>query len=187
MNYNGSITGIFGPMFSGKSTELLRLIRNGEIAKKKSILVKYAGDTRYCSDEICTHDKIKRFSYTSVRLYDTYNEHKTEFDESDQIGIDEGQFFPDLVEFAEEMANNGKRVIIAMLDGNFARKEFQINKIQNLIAICDDFRKLRATCNFCGKEESASFSKRIVDSTEQELIGGDDMYHAACRSCYYRN
>jgi thymidine kinase len=174
-------------MFSGKSTELLRLIRNGEIAKKKTVLVKYAGDTRYSDEEICTHDRVKRDSYTSIKLYDTYNLHKDEFDNSNQIGIDEGQFFPDLVEFAEEMANKGKRVIIAMLDGDFSRNEFKVNKIEKLLAICDDFKKLRAVCAFCGKEDSAGFSKRTVDSKETELIGGEEMYKASCRKCYLTN
>lgn len=184
MNYEGSVTIILGCMFSGKSTELLRRIRRGEIANKKSVLIKYAKDTRYCDEEICTHDRIKRVSYKSERLYETYNSNKNDFDGSDQIGIDEGQFFPDLVEFCEEMANKGKEVFVALLNGNFARKEFEVNQIGNLIAISDEVVQMRAICNYCKKSE-ASFSKRIVDSTETEVIGGTDKYNAACRECYH--
>lgn len=186
LNYKGEIICIFGPMFSGKTTELLRLIRRRECAKLKSVMIKYANDTRYSDGEICTHGGERHTAHPSKNLHDTYNDHKEEFDKAHQIGIDEGQFFPDLVEFAEEMANEGKVVIISMLDGDFSRNDFGINKIQKLIAICDDFKKLRAVCQFCNKE-GAPFSKRIVDSNEKELIGGAEKYRAACRKCYHEN
>jgi len=97
------------------------------------------------------------------------------------IGIDEGQFFPDIVTFSEQMANMGKIVIIAALDGTFQRKPF--NNILELIPLAEDVTKLTAVCTYCQKD--ASFSKRIGKETEVEVIGGADKYVAVCRGCFY--
>ena len=100
----------------------------------------------------------------------------------DVIGIDEGQFFPDIKQFCELMADYGKMVVVAALDGTFLRKPF--NQILDLIPICDSVKKLRAICMFCGKE--ASFSLRTSADVDVEVIGGADIYKAVCRECYHR-
>ena len=99
------------------------------------------------------------------------------------IGIDEGQFFDDVCEFSEEMANNGKVVLISALDGTFERKTF--GNILNLIPMAEKVEKLDAVCMDC--KNSASFTKRITSSKEIELIGGSDVYKPVCRRCFHMN
>ncbi|KAK7930247.1 hypothetical protein WMY93_006642 [Mugilogobius chulae] len=96
------------------------------------------------------------------------------------IGIDEGQFFPDTVPFAEEMANLGKIVIVAALDGTFQRKAF--GNILSLVPLAESVVKLHAVCMQCYKE--AAYTKRIGAEKEVEVIGGADKYQAVCRKCY---
>ncbi|KYO27386.1 thymidine kinase, cytosolic [Alligator mississippiensis] len=98
------------------------------------------------------------------------------------IGIDEGQFFPDIVEFCEAMANAGKTVIVAALDGTFQRKAF--GSILNLVPLAESVVKLNAVCMECYQE--ASYTKRLGAEREVEVIGGADKYHSVCRLCYFR-
>ncbi|KFQ63463.1 Thymidine kinase, cytosolic, partial [Pelecanus crispus] len=98
------------------------------------------------------------------------------------IGIDEGQFFPDIVEFCEMMANAGKTVIVAALDGTFQRKAF--GSILNLVPLAESVVKLNAVCMECYRE--ASYTKRLGAEREVEVIGGADKYHSVCRACYFR-
>lgn len=97
------------------------------------------------------------------------------------IGIDEGQFFPDTVEFAESMASTGKTVIVAALDGSYRRVGF--GDILNLIPLAESVIKLTAVCMICFNE--ASFTKRIGQEKELEVIGGAEKYMAVCRGCYF--
>uniref|UniRef100_A0A8C7X6S5 Thymidine kinase n=1 Tax=Oryzias sinensis TaxID=183150 RepID=A0A8C7X6S5_9TELE len=106
------------------------------------------------------------------------------------IGIDEGQFFPDTVEFSEEMANLGKTVIVAALDATFQRKPF--GNILSLVPLAESVVKLHAVCMQCYRE--AAYTKRIGVEKELrcvkwcllqvEVIGGADKYQAVCRTCY---
>ena len=97
------------------------------------------------------------------------------------IGVDEGQFFNDVVEFCENMANQGKIVIVAALDGTFERKPFR--SILDLVPLAESVVKLTAVCNICHRE--AAFTKRKGNETAVEIIGGTDMYMAVCRRCYH--
>jgi thymidine kinase len=78
----------------------------------------------------------------------------------DVVAIDEGQFFPDIVEVSEYLANEGKVVIIAALDGTFQRKPF--GNILNLVPLAEQVSKLSSVCMDCGKE--AAFTRRTVDN-----------------------
>lgn len=98
------------------------------------------------------------------------------------IGIDEGQFFPDIVEFCEAMANAGKTVIVAALDGTFQRKPF--GTILNLVPLAESVVKLTAVCMECFRE--AAYTKRLGTEKEVEVIGGADKYHSVCRLCYFK-
>ena len=180
-------------MFSGKSTELARRIRRHKVANRQCIVVKYAGDTRY-EDEpgraeagtadaanlrgcVVTHDRQALVAYPARALEDVDNVVHA----FDVVGIDEGQFFGDLVEFCERWARMGKTVIVAALDATFQRKPF--NDVLSLVPIAEDVTKLSAVCNACGCD--ASFTKRVGSSDETvELIGGEGMYVATCRGCH---
>jgi thymidine kinase len=99
---------------------------------------------------------------------------------NDVIGIDEGQFFLDVVSFSDYWANKGKVIIVAGLDATFERKPF--NKILELIPLSEDICKLNAVCMMCHRE--ASFTKRIGSEKDVELIGGADKYLSTCRRCF---
>ncbi|XP_072339694.1 thymidine kinase, cytosolic [Scyliorhinus torazame] len=175
----GQIQIIFGPMFSGKSTELMRRVRRFQIAQYDCLVVKYAKDTRYSKEDLATHDKLTMQAVPATKLSEVFQE----AEKSSVIGIDEGQFFPDCVEFAEEMANRGKTVIVAALDGTFQRKAF--GNILNLVPLAESVVKLSAVCTKCYGE--AAYTKRLGAEQEVEVIGGTDMYRATCRSCYFAN
>jgi len=98
------------------------------------------------------------------------------------IGIDEGQFFPDIVNFCEKMANDGKTVIVAALDGTFQRKAF--GEVLQLIPMAESVTKLNAVCMVCYKD--AAFTKRLGTETQVQLIGGSDMYISVCRTCFHK-
>ncbi|XP_061088707.1 thymidine kinase, cytosolic isoform X2 [Conger conger] len=172
----GQIQVIFGPMFSGKSTELMRRVRRFQVAQYKCLVIKYAKDTRYSNCDMATHDKYTMAAVSADRLGDIY----THALGAAVIGIDEGQFFPDTVEFCEDMANRGKTVIVAALDGTFQRKPF--GNILSLVPLAESVVKLNAVCMHCYRE--AAYTKRLGAETEVEVIGGADMYQAACRSCH---
>lgn len=101
-----------GCMFAGKSTELLRRCRKHEITGKKVLRVKFSADQRYDADSIATHSGIKEHAVQSTALCHDLKDRWRKFD---VIGIDEGQFFTDIVEFAEMAADEQKIVIIASL------------------------------------------------------------------------
>jgi thymidine kinase len=175
-DFSGEIQLIIGPMFSGKSTELLRRIKRYEIAKKSCILVKHTIDNRYDQDFVTTHDlqKTRAISTESLeKIFDVLQNYQV-------IGIDEGQFFPDIL-VSEKLANQGKIVIIAALDSTFQRKPF--NKICELIPLCEKVIKLNAVCTKCFK--NASFTKRTTDEKEVEVVGGIEKYKPVCRKCFF--
>ena len=88
--------------------------------------------------------------------------------------------FVDVVPFAEEMANAGKVVVVAALDGTFLRQPF--GSILELVPIAEEVTKLTAVCMQCFGP--GAFSKRLGSETEVELIGGADKYIAVCRQCF---
>lgn len=98
----------------------------------------------------------------------------------DVVAIDEGQFYPDIVEFCEELADQGVIILVAALDGTFQRKPF--GNIINLLPVAEKVTKLTAVCVYCAQE--ASFTQRVIDSKEIELIGGEEAYKPVCRKCY---
>lgn len=93
-------------MYAGKSSELLRRVKRYEFAKRRCLVVKYDKDTRYSKECVATHDRVMREAVTC----DTLMPFAPRLEEFDVVGVDEGQFFPDLVQFAELAANAGARL-----------------------------------------------------------------------------
>ena len=118
-----------------------------------------------------THKAIKTNSLKEV---------KAKAREFDVVAVDEGQFFNDIVDFCEELADFGVVVLVAALDGTFQRKPF--GNILNLLPLAEKVTKLSAICVYCSSE--AAFTKRVVESKEIELIGGEEEYKPVCRSCF---
>ncbi|KAJ1072354.1 hypothetical protein K5549_017599, partial [Capra hircus] len=159
------------------STELMRRVRRFQIAQYKCLVIKYARDTRY-SSLFSTHDRNTMEALPACLLRDVIQDAQGVA----VIGIDEGQFFPDIVEFCENMANSGKTVIVAALDGTFQRKAF--GTILNLVPLAESVVKLTAVCMECFRE--AAYTKRLGVEKEVEVIGGADKYHSVCRLCYFK-
>lgn len=178
----GKIQLIIGPMWAEKTSELIRRCRRYKHAGKKCVMVKYIEDRRYSEDFIVTHDGNKYEAIACKKLEDI--KHQLDILDYDVMGIDEGQFYDDIVEFCEEMANEGKIVIVAALDGTFERKPFK--RILELVPLCEDVMKLSGVCMKCGKE--ASFTRRNSanqgDNVKIIDIGGSDKYMCVCRKCY---
>ena len=173
------IESIFGPMFSGKTSELMRKINRHRLAKKKCLVINFKMDDRYSTEEkIVSHDQIMIDAMKVKTLNDIPQKL---IDSSEVIGIDEAQFFRNLIDKAQEWANQGKIVIIAALDCTFQMKPF--NKVTDLLAISEHVKKLSAVCMDCGK--NAFFTKRITSEMGVELIGGLDIYKPVCRACFY--
>jgi thymidine kinase len=149
------------------------------LAKKKIVLIKYSKDTRYTIDDICSHNHnaIKAtFSCNEMKIVADFDEVR----EADVVLIDEIQFFPDAPEVCEALANDGKIVMGAGLNGDFKREEFPV--ISKLIPLAEEFITLSAVCSICG--ENAHFTKRIVAGDKIELIGGAESYQPRCRKCF---
>lgn len=173
----GRIELIVGPMFAGKTTEMLRRVDRAELAKKRCVVMKYSQDTRYSQNNVATHDLQMRVAIPCSQLLP----HIEECQKFDVIGIDEGQFFPDVVEFSEKLANCGKTVIVAGLDGDFRRKPF--GRVLDLISRSESLTKLTAICTETGGD--ACYTQRTIDSQDLEIIGGAEMYRAASRTSFF--
>jgi thymidine kinase len=178
----GGITLIVGPMFAGKTTELMRRIKREVFAKKQCCIIKYARDTRYNAVNMATHDELV---LTATFAISKLEELGNKWMKYDVIAIDEGQFFGDLFAFATMAADlHGKQVIISALDGDFQRKPF--GAVCELIPHCEEVHKLHAVCMNC-HEKDACFTMRVVAGDQVELIGSEDMYRAVCRTCYVKH
>jgi thymidine kinase len=164
MSCAGRIELILGPMFAGKTTELMRRVRRETHSKRSCFIIKYRADTRYSKSCVSSHDK--QMIEATVAVAQLSRE------QFDCIAIDEGQFFPDLVEFASRAAAMGKTVVVSALDGEFRRQPF--GRVCELIPHAEKVEKLTAVCMMCHAAD-AYFSRRIVASEQQELIGGSDI------------
>jgi thymidine kinase len=180
---SGTLDIILGPMFSGKSFELIRRIRLLKILEKKFMVIKPLIDNRYSKKNvICTHNYDKEDCFCVQKLEECFNH---DLSKIDSIFIDEGQFFPDLkecvIKFIEEFNIN---VIITGLDGDFQRKPF--GQILDLIPYADTCIKKNALCKACKDGTKAIFSHRInKDSNkDQILVGSVDSYIPVCRNHY---
>lgn len=173
----GRIEVVCGSMFSGKTEELLRRVNRARIARQKVEIYKPVIDTRYSEDEVVSHD--------SNAVVSTPVENSQAIlllsSEADVVGIDEAQFFDEgLVDVCNQLANAGKRVIIAGLDMDFKGNPF--GPMPQLCAIAEDVTKVHAICVRCGN--LAHISHRIVEGDKQVMLGELQEYEPLCRQCY---
>lgn len=173
----GWIEVIAGCMFSGKTEELIRRIRRAEIARQKVAIFKPRIDTRYSQDHIVSHSEA-RWPSTVVEKAEEIIDLAGD---AQVVGIDEAQFFDnDLVRVAEQLANDGKRVIIAGLDQDYRGVPFE--PIPQLLAIAEYINKALAICVVCGNP--ADRTQRTTASSQRVLVGAMDSYEARCRRCF---
>ena len=174
---------IIGPMFSGKSTELIKRIRLLKIINKKVLVIKPLIDNRYISNKITSHD----FDSIECSVINCLSEIKNDtIKEYDTIIIDEGQFFNDLKNVILYWLDNFNiNIIIAGLDGDFQRNP--IGQIIELIPYSDKCKKLNSLCSICKDGTPAPFTYRINKSTNKVLVGGSESYSPLCRNHYNEN
>ncbi len=171
---SGHIEVICGSMFSGKTEELIRRIRRAAIAKQRVKVFKPKLDNRYSEFEIVSHSEQ---SYPSEVIDSSAEMLEKSFD-AEVIGIDEGQFFDDgLVDICQNLADAGKRVIVAGLDQDYRAKPF--GPIPHLLSIAEYITKTLAVCTVCGAP--ANRTQRITASSDQILVGATNHYEARCR------
>ncbi|MEM1936400.1 MAG: thymidine kinase [Sulfolobales archaeon] len=183
---------IMGPMFSGKTTELLRVLRKYAIAGYRVVLVKPSTDTRYSSSKVVSHDGLEMDALVvepSIaglkRVQDILQNH-------DVIGIDEYQFFEyseELIKFLLDLSSN-RLVIIAALNLDFRGEPWEV--VKEVLPYADDIKVLRAVCTYTGKDgrrcgRPAIRTQRLLDgrpapyNSPRVLIGGRESYEARCR------
>jgi thymidine kinase len=176
MDKGGGIQLIVGPMFSGKSTELVRRVQRYRHAKKSCLVINHASDKRYGANAVITHNTQKLEAVSCVRLCDVTEQALAH----DVVAIDEGQFFDDLVDAVDKLADSGVTVIVAGLDSTFQRRPF--SNICELVARAESVTKLLAVCLRCG--DDAAFTRRLTTDTQTNLVGGAETYMPSCRRCF---
>jgi thymidine kinase len=183
-NNIGFLEIILGPMFSGKTTKLVDLYHEYLESGFSVAVINFTADTRYHDSMLSTHDKIMIPCIFANRISDVWeNSSSGILHNADVILINEGQFFPDIVDMISIMVNKyNKKVHVCGLDGDFLRKPF--GNFLELIPMSDKITKLSAICKICN--QPAIFSHRITNETEQIVIGTDN-YMPLCRSCYSDN
>ena len=174
---------ICGPMFSGKSEEMIRRLRRAEIAGQRVVIFKPQIDDRYDATDVVSHAgaRMRAVPITSVT---EVSAHASGFG---VVGIDEAQFLGEgVVQTALELADRGVRVIVAGLDQDFRRLPF--GPMPELLSHAEFVDKLQAVCHRCGGP--ATTTQRLVDgqpasySGETVVVGAADQYEARCRGCH---
>lgn len=173
----GWIEVVCGGMFSGKTEELIRRAKRAHIAGQNVVVVKPAIDKRYSDTEVVSHNEN---ALPSI-LVDTADQIVLLTGNAKVVCIDEAQFFDDrIVDVANSLANDKKRVIIAGLDMDFEGRPF--GPMPNLLAVAEFVTKLHAVCSESGA--MANFSQRVIDNTNTVLVGEYDAYEPRARHCY---
>lgn len=181
---HGYIEVVIGPMYSGKSEELIRRLKRAKIAKQNVVVFKPQIDDRYSKEDVVSHsgNTINAIPIRkSSEIYD-YIDSKTQV-----VGIDEVQFFDEeIVDIAIELADRGIRVIAAGLDMDFKGEPF--GPTPKLLAVAEFVDKIQAICSICG--QPATRSQRLIDGKPAKYddpiiqVGAVESYEARCRKCH---
>lgn len=174
----GWIEVIVGPMFSGKSEELIRRLRRAEIARQRVQIFKPVIDRRYAADEIVSHSGL---GIASVAVQGAEEILAKVDARTEVVGIDEAQFLGEpVLDACTRLANLGKRVIVAGLDTDFRGRPFE--PMPRLLAVAEEITKLLAICVRCGNP--AVHTQRLVASEDLIVVGAGGTYEARCRRCF---
>ena len=175
----GVLEVVTGPMFSGKSEELIRRLKRARIARQRVACFKPDIDLRYHRTAIASHSSQTHEATTVATVEDLRSALYPQLSEVEVVGIDEVQFFdPAIIPFALELVALGKRVLMAGLDTTFSNEPF--GPVPALMALADKVTKLSAVCMVCG--QSAIHTQRLGQSQELVVVGAAGLYEARCRT-----
>lgn len=173
----GWIEVICGPMFSGKTEELIRRLRRAQIARQAVAIVKPETDNRYATDRLVSHNQ----QTIPSRVCASPGEVLEVGRGAEVIGIDEVQFFdPAIAGVCERLADEGKRVIVAGLDQDYTGRPFE--PVPQLLAMAEYITKTLAICVRCGNP--ANRTQRVGAATGRIAVGSTELYEARCRRCF---
>ena len=182
----GNLELIMGCMYSGKTTELIRLMNRYKSINNNILAINYKNDTRYGNDnKIYTHNKngVEALHIDDLTALCEGSEFQNQYETAEIIFINEGQFFNNLYEFCVRAVDmDCKTVIVCGLDGDFRREPF--GDMLRLVPLADKVTRLTALCKICNNGTRGLFTLRTINSSEQTLIGGDESYMPVCRTHY---
>ena len=181
---HGYIEVVIGPMYSGKSEELIRRLKRARIAKQNVVVFKPIIDDRYSKEDVVSHSG---YTINAIPIKDSSEMMDYINDDTQVVGIDEVQFFDDkIVDEAIKLADNGVRVIAAGLDMDFKGEPF--GPTPRLLAVAEFVDKIQAICSVCG--QPATRSQRLINGEPAKYdepiiqVGGVESYEARCRKCH---
>ena len=175
--FSGSIEVVCGPMFSGKTEELIRRTKRAQIAKQKIQIFKPKIDNRYSDTNVVSHSSI---AVEAVPVSSSSQILDLVYDSTRIVAIDEVQFFDEgIINVVSKLARRGLRVICAGLDQDYMGRPF--GPIPHLLAIADSVMKVQAICTVCGAPASKTYRKVEKNIEEQVVVGETELYEARCR------
>lgn len=171
-----SVIVITGPMFSGKTTELIRRAREyKERHGLRVLVINHAKDVRTAQNTVRTHDGV---TYPAVHVHDLMLVNTRQYD---VVAVDEGQFFNNLRTFVDiETRRWGKRVLVAGLNSDYLRRPF--GEMPLLMSLADHVVVKHSTCSACSSP--ALFTQRLSENGDTIDVGGAEKYTARCRNCW---
>jgi len=182
-NNRGKLQLIMGPMFSGKTSELIRMANCYKNIGLKVITINHKINQRYDTKKICSHDKVKLETHMCLeKLNQLMEDYRDIYDKNEVFVIEEMQFFEDGYDIVKKMLNDNKIVIACGLDGNFRRENF--GDMGRLISLADDVQKLNAVCLLSSPVQNAPFTRRIIRNERETLVGTDDCYISCSRDIF---
>jgi thymidine kinase len=169
---------VFGPMFAGKSSYILSIVRRNAALGIPVLVIKPQIDQRYSVNaEVVTHDQTRTPCEVVQFLADA------QITDYDVIIVEEAQFFSDLVPFVRRTVDSlSKRVILVGLDGDSERRPF--GHLLECVPMADEIIKLKALCARCRNGTPALFTHRRTQNQDQVHVGGAEEYTPLCRRCY---
>ncbi len=175
----GKLTLIVGPMYSGKTTELISFVEIYQLGRKKYKVFKPSLDTRYGIEKVRSHSGLE---VEAIPIDDPRIILSTIDEDCKAVFIDEVQFFPtELFDVVKELIDRGVDVFCAGLDLSFKQNPFETT--MKLMALADEVVKKKAVCSVCGEYNATLTYKKVKDDREID-VGGEEKYIAVCRDCY---
>jgi thymidine kinase len=174
----GSLEVICGPMFSGKTEELIRRLKRAVIAKRRVQVFKPRIDARYDAEAVVSHSAQRLHSIVVDDAFDIFDKL---LPDTEVVGIDEVQFLgPGALEVCQRLADRGLRVVVAGLDQDYRGAPF--DPMPQLLAVAEYITKELAICVVCGGPGSRS--QRTIAAEERVVVGAAGQYEARCRKCF---